>query len=60
MNGPQRTAYNVKQSYWLLQGVAMRLHDVTMQIILNPQLGGLFDPHLTTFRGGAKFQCTEI
>ncbi len=33
---------------WLPQGVAMRLHDITMQIILNPQLGGYIGSHLTT------------
>ncbi len=32
----------------LSQGVAMQLHDVTLQIILNPQLGAWFDSHTTT------------
>ncbi len=30
----------------------MRLHDVTMQIILNPQLRGWFEPYFTTAGGG--------
>ncbi len=37
------------QNDWLPQGVAMRLYDVTMQIIFNPQLGGYIGSYLTTY-----------